>query len=70
MGHISDLTMTYTKQWQMSHISEEKVHVFSQSSKDKWVSWIRTASYIAWKIIERTELILDTHSRQNVPDKH
>ena len=32
-----------------------------QSSHEKVVSWTRTAQYIALKIIERIDLILDTH---------
>ena len=38
-----------------------KVQLFSQTSKEKWVSWKHTAPYIASNAIAIIDLILDTH---------
>ena len=37
-------------------------YTYSHNHDKKWVNWNYTAPYTAWKIIERFELILDTHS--------
>ena len=41
-----------------------ELHIFSKSSQHKWVSWKRTAPYIAYKIIQRIDLILDTQATE------
>ena len=30
----------------------------------KWISWMHTTPYIAWKMIEKIYLVLDTHSTE------
>ena len=39
-------------------------YTYSQNHHKRNGSWIHTTPYIAWKIIERTDLILDTHSTE------
>ena len=51
MGHTSDLMMM---------IIRERTCILTINERE-WVSLIRTVQYIAQKIIERINLILDTH---------